>query len=131
MAQYESFMKVREVPDNGTIRMFETGATRDIDTGKLDYEGFLSPLAVHRYAEYMHAHRRQADGSVRGSDNWAKGMPRREYLKSLWRHMLDVWYILRGFITLATTTDVEEALCGVIFNASGLLHEILLKRDVQ
>ena len=27
-------------------RVFETGATRDTDAGKPDYEGFLSPLVI-------------------------------------------------------------------------------------
>ena len=42
-------------------RKFESGATRDSDTNKLDFEGFLSLLALIRFAEYMHSNRMQSD----------------------------------------------------------------------
>jgi len=35
------------------VRTFDTGATRDTEDGKLDYEGFLSGRVLKRYAEYM------------------------------------------------------------------------------
>jgi len=35
-----------DVKDTGTIRQFTTGATRDTSDGKLDYEGFISPLVL-------------------------------------------------------------------------------------
>ncbi len=111
------------------IRKFETGATRDTDNGKYDYEGFLSPLVLERFGKFMHKNRIQKDGSYRDSDNWTKGIPQRVYLKSLWRHFLDVCLILRGWGQKATTQDLEEALCACLFNAQGLLHEILLGRD--
>jgi hypothetical protein len=69
------------------------------------------------------------DGSLRPSDNWTKGIPRREYMKSLYRHLMDVWLIMRGYKKVARTQDLEEALCACIFNASGLLHELLIGRD--
>ena len=52
------------------MRTFDTGATRDTDSDKLDFDGFLSPLALEAFAEYMHRHRQVADGSLRASDNW-------------------------------------------------------------
>lgn len=109
------------------MRTFETGATRDADDGKLDYDGFLSPIALERYAEYMHGHRVQADGSLRDSDNWQKGIPVEQYRKSLWRHFFDAWKIGRGYdvrdrVTGETVT-LEQALCGVLFNTFGWLHE--------
>lgn len=112
------------------IRKFETGATRDTDQNKLDYEGFLSPLTLERYARYMHKHRVQADGTIRASDNWAKGMPRREYLKSMWRHFMDLVLIMRGYSDRATNPDLEDVLCACFFNIHGLLHEVLLGRRV-
>jgi hypothetical protein len=113
------------------IRTFDTGATRDVDADKLDYEGFLHPLVLKRYAEYMHEHRRQKDGSLRASDNWTKGIPRSAYRKSLLRHLVDTWLIERGHGNVAVDADIEKALCGVMFNAMGLLHEVLLGRDVE
>ena len=109
------------------MRQFNTGATRDTDEGKLDFEGFLSPLVLIRYAEYMDKHRTQADGKVRSSDNWQKGMPQNAYMKSMWRHFMDAWMWHRGRKPKSGATD-EEALCAVMFNAMGYLHEILRGR---
>jgi hypothetical protein len=103
------------------IRCFETGATRDTDYGKLDYEGFLSPLVLERFAQYMDSHRKMADGSLRDSDNWQKGIPQDAYMKSAWRHFMDVWKAHRG----VGETDIEEALCALLFNVQGYLHEHL------
>ena len=110
----------------GAIRTFETGATRDTDAGKPDYEGFLSPLVLERYAEYMNRHRRQPDGSLRDSDNWQLGIPKHQYMKSLWRHFMDVWKIHRGCATREAL--IEEALCALLFNTMGYLHETLKER---
>jgi len=104
-------------------RYFESGATRDTDVGKLDFEGFLSPLVLERYAEYMNKHRIQSDGNLRDSDNWQKGIPVSQYLKSLWRHFFAVWKGHRqGEIS-------EDDICGVLFNTMGMLHEILKNKE--
>lgn len=104
------------------IREFETGATRTDDKERLDYEGFLSPLVLKRYAEYMHKHRKQADGTLRDSDNWQKGIPVTEYMKSKWRHFMDTWRIVRCG---GDEAELEDFLCAELFNTMGLLHEIL------
>lgn len=106
------------------IRKFETGATRDADEGKLDYEGFFSPLVMERRAQYMHKHRFQSDGSLRDSDNWQKGIPIKQYVKSLFRHFVDVWKEVRE---IRTKEGLEEALCALCFNAEGILFEVLSK----
>ena len=108
----------------GTIRTFESGATRDTDEGKLDYEGFLSPLVVERYAQYMHKHRMQSDGRLRASDNWQRGIDTTAYIKSLYRHFLDLQLHHRGYSELAREPK-QEALCAIIFNAMGMLYESL------
>ena len=82
--------------DNGTIRKFETGATRDTSQNKNDYEGFLSPLVIEAFGDYMSENRKQSDGSVRDSDNWQKGIPITAYVKSGWRHFLQWWKLHRG-----------------------------------
>ena len=105
-----------------THRTFETGASRDSEEGKLDYEGFLSPLVLKRFAEYMHANRQMKDGSLRDSDNWQKGIPLDAYMKSMWRHFMDVWTAHRVGDDADT---IEEALCAILFNAQGYLHELL------
>lgn len=105
------------------MREFSTGATRDTDEGKLDYEGFLSPLVLRRFAEYMHMHRLQADGKLRDSDNWQKGIPQEAYMKSLFRHFMDTWLEWRE--KGGSGAKWEEALCAMLFNVQGLLHETL------
>lgn len=102
------------------IRTFETGATRDTDRNKLDYEGFLSPAVLRRYAEYMHEHRKQSDGVLRASDNWQKGIPKDEYMKSMARHFMEFWAAHRG-----DKGDKQETLCALLFNVMGYLHEEL------
>jgi hypothetical protein len=111
------------------MREFETGATRDTDDDKPDFDGFLSPLVLERFGHYMQKHRYQADGQVRDSDNWQKGIPVDAYRKSLWRHFFQAWKIARGYKASDYTTgepiDIQEALCATLFNAQGWLHEIL------
>ena len=106
------------------MRTFETGATRDTDKDKYDYEGFLSPLVLERFGRYMHSHRTQADGKVRDSDNWQKGIPQDAYIKSGWRHFFDWWWIHRGCETWVAE-KLEDTLCALMFNVMGYLHEHL------
>ena len=107
---------------NSGVRKFETGATRDSDKDKYDYEGFLSPLVLEAFAAYMHRHRHQSDGSLRDSDNWQKGIPLVQYMKSLWRHFFDVWKEHRG---CPSKEGIVFALLGTFFNTQGYLHEVL------
>jgi hypothetical protein len=107
------------------VRVFETGATRGTEEGKLDYEGFLSPIVLQRYAEFLHEHRYQADGKLRASDNWQKGMPKDVYVKSLWRHFQEACLLHRGY---RSNEDMEHALCGIIFNSMGYLFEVLKEK---
>jgi len=108
-----------------SIRTFESGATRDTSQGKLDYEGFLSPIVLKRYAEYMHKNRIQPNGSLRASDNWQKGIPREEYMKSGFRHFMD-WYMEHR--NYKGRGDKEESLCALMFNIMGYLYEILKEK---
>ena len=103
------------------VRQFDSGATRDVDTNKLDYEAFLSPLVLEAYAEYMHKNRFQRDGTIRDGDNWQKGIPTDVYMKSMWRHFFDVWKEHRG---LKTEQGLEENLTALLFNVQGYLHEL-------
>ena|SRR6266702_3983993 len=104
------------------VREFKTGATRDLDENKFDYEGFYSPLVVERFGAYMHKHRKRIDGNLRDSDNWQKGIPLDAYMKSGWRHFQDWWKQHRGY---KGTDELEESICALMFNAQGYLYEIL------
>ncbi len=107
------------------MRVFKSGASRDDNTDKYDFEGFLSPLVLEEYGKYMHKHRKQADGKMRDSDNWQKGIPKDAYIKSAWRHFHDWWLEHRGF---ESREGLEDALCALFFNIQGYLHEILKEK---
>lgn len=106
------------------VRTFETGATRDSAEGKMELAGYLSPLVIKRYGEYMLKHQYQSDGVRRAAGNWKKGIPLEAYMESLTRHHLDVWLHHEGYSSEARE-DIEEALCAVIFNSMGYLLSIL------
>lgn len=108
--------------DSGTIRQFATGATRDTAAGKHDYDGFLSPLVIEAFGTYMDFNRLQPNGATRDSDNWQKGIPLPVYVKSGWRHFVDWWREHRGY---ASHEGFVWALCGLLFNVNGYLHEYL------
>lgn len=109
-----------------TIRKFNGGATRDTDTGKLDYEGFLSPLVLKRYAQYLNKHRVQSDGNLRDSDNWQSLFGEKHFdicIKSAFRHFVDWWIEHRK--CGESENGIEDAICAVIFNAQAYLLKIL------
>lgn len=118
-------IRASATPLSGIIRQFSTGANRDLDTNKLDYEGFLSPLVLEAFATYMNFNRVLADGSVRDSDNWQKGIPLDVYMKSGYRHFIDFWKAHRGH---TVKEGIVWAILGLMFNLQGYLHE-LLKND--
>ena len=111
------------------IRTFNTGATRDTDKGKLDFEGFLSPLVLERYAQYMDKTRLQSDGNYRDSDNWQKGFGEDHFgvcMKSAWRHFIDLWKEHRK---IPSKDGIDAAICGVLFNIMAYYHQILKDRS--
>ena len=113
------------------MRYFETGASRNDNTEKYDFEGFLSPLVIEAYGRYMHKHRKQADGKVRDADNWQKGIPKNVYIKSAWRHFLDLWFLHRGYERVdenAIKISKKEALMALLFNIMGYAYEELKKK---
>lgn len=112
-----------------SMRVFATGATRNIESDP-DYHGFISPLALHAYGDYMHRHRLQADGSLRDSDNWQKGIPNDAFVRSMVRHVHDIQLIHDGYGELARTDDRDENvllshLAAALFNVQGMLHNVL------
>ncbi len=106
-------------------RYFEGGAYRDDDDYKMDPEGFLSPLVVEAFSEYMHEHRRQSDGHMRDSDNWQKGMPEDVCMKSAWRHFLDLWKEHRHY---QSREGFDAAMGGLLFNLMAIWHYRLRER---
>lgn len=122
---YEKLYETEEGYELTAVRTFETGATRDSIGGKLQYEGFLAPLVLRRYAEYMHEHRVQSDGQVRAPDNWQRGMAPEVWADSLIRHTIDFWILERQ---AAVGKAIEDLLCAILFNTMGFLNELLRAR---
>lgn len=123
------------------VRHFPTGATRDADVGKFDYEAFLSPAALEAFAAFMHRHRQQSDGSLRDGDNWQKGIPIEQYMKSLARHVVDLWNLHRGRRSAQVQRDFpaewEDAriridlACAIWFNVQGVIFETMKEQSQQ
>jgi hypothetical protein len=91
---------------------------------KLQYEGYLSPLVLRRFAQYMHKHQMQADGNLRDADNWQKGIDKDSLADSGTRHHMDWWLHHRGYGDLAEE-PLQEALCALMFNAMAYLKHLL------
>lgn len=140
--------------DNGVIRQFETGATRNTANGKNDYVGFNNPLVELHFGNYMNEHRIQSDGTLRASDNWQKGIDRDTYLSSLDRHTKDLWALHKGYFAYKETKDngeythylineiidlpnnwkiitKEDALGGIRFNCDGYWLEEIKKGGIK
>lgn len=115
------------------MQSFTTGANRSDDSKKPDYEGFFSPLVLEAYAEYMQEHRITDTGAMRASDNWQLGMPFHKYMKSLFRHFIQLWQLHRGYTPKPESrggkvvpVTVRSAMAGVLFNTMGYFHEYLM-----
>ena len=116
-----------------SIRQFSTGATRDTREGKLSYVKGLSPIVLRRYLQYLDKHRLQPDGTMREFDNWKKGIDLDTYLDSVVRHTIADWLLSEGYAVEDNhgSVDPEDALCGILFNTMGKLHEILKGKVAQ
>lgn len=110
------------------ITQYETGATRDSREGKLVFDKFLSPKVLLQYAKYMNMNRVQSDGNLRDGDNWQKGINREDYMESVFRHFFDFWMEHRGY---ATDEGIMAAMCGLLFNVMGYMHEYLKVHPIR
>jgi len=125
------YPKEKITPESGRPRIadamvyFDSGATRS-EEPMVDPEGFLSPFVLDVYNDYMAKNRKQSDGQIRGSDNWQRGMSKARYMRALYRHWLEAWRAWRD--PQGHTDDMIAGLCGVIFNAQGMILEIIIKR---
>jgi len=112
------------------MREFASGATRDDDISKLDYEGYNNPLVDKCYAEYLNKHRQTANG-LRDSDNWQNLFGEKHFdvcMKSLCRHTVDVRLAHRGY---KSEQPIIDSLNAIIFNAKAYLLKLLLDAEKQ
>lgn len=108
--------------DDGVMRVFDGGATRDTSGGKNDYGGFLSPEVLIAFGDFMRRHQVQPDGSIRDPGNWKHGMPTRVCLESGMRHWIDIWMELDGN---ESREGMDEALGGAFFNIMALWYNLI------
>lgn len=110
--------------DTGIVKMVQmpSGATRSSAEGKLNIMGTFSPAVLTRVAQHM-AENRKASPNDRDEGDWKKGIPTDRYLDSLLRHVLSVWGYFEG--PVANKEALERELCSVIFNAQGMLDNLL------
>jgi len=113
--------------DDGVLRSFDTGATRDTADGKLEYHGFLSPSVLRQFARYMNMNRLQSDGQLRSSSNWQHGIPMDVYVSSEWRHHFDFWDEAMKYTKgeKFSRRELMAAASGLMFNVMGFMHEWL------
>lgn len=115
--------------DDGIAKTSRTGATRDTSANKPEYHRYFSPKTFERFGRFMLEHQIDSKGNYRPGNNWQKGMPREWFVSSLFRHYVEVWQRFED--GTLEGKEAEDALCALIFNAQGLLLELLLGRDVE
>lgn len=92
------------IPDNGDRDAFDTGAVRDVTTGK-PRPSLLPPLVYQMLAM------RATEGAAKYNDhNWAKGIPMSRYVDAIQRHL---WAYLEK-------DKSEDHLAAIMWNAGAL-----------
>lgn len=104
----------------GSVRVFESGATRSPQGDKPEYAGYLSPAVIVEFGKYMRRHQKQTDGTTRSCRNWQKGIPLESYIQSMFRHFVSVWERYEA----GEPADMEECMA-LMFNVMGFAHENL------
>ena len=131
-----------------THRIFDTGATRDSNQGKLEYSNYIHPFADYSFAEYMKS--KQLIGwEYRRWDNRQKGIPPESLLESLVRHIEILKLLTKGYTVVETQgtawtkmyvykwddkivwdhKDMISELNAIRFNAEALKLYYLTKED--
>ncbi len=113
--------------DNGLLRKSDTGAIRNSDVDKINYQGALSPLVLESYGQYIQKHSLLPDGTRRNNKNWQKlfGTPkehRQVCIESAWRHFID---LLKEHDGYDSQDGIDEALGGLMFNIQAYWFSLL------
>jgi hypothetical protein len=115
--------KQERTADDGTVRTFATGATRDTAEGKTVPWRYGSAVVDHLFASYMQGHQKQSDGQLRAGDNWKKGFGIDVLDDCLSRHIQDYRLHAEGHPELAREADIIQVLLAVKFNVDALILE--------
>ena len=116
---------------NAKKRVFKSGAIRNNTIGKFDYEGFVNPAVENSFARYMHRHRKMEDGTYRDADDWQKGIPIEEIIKSMLRHVCDIHLLHRGYEVIdekGIKVDFEDCLNAVKFGVNAYILYLIKQR---
>jgi hypothetical protein len=96
------------------ITQFKTGAIRDSQEGKTDYNETISWTALNRYARYMTGKKAKY-----GAGNFKKGIETWSYVQSMLRHV-DKW--MRNTYEEGNDEKDEDHLSAIVFNVFGIMH---------
>lgn len=91
--------------DSGQRVEFDTGARRDIETGKGRYD--LLPRSILKRDAQLY----ERGAAKYGDNNWKKGIPTSRFLSSAMRHLMQ----------LANGEDDEDHGAAVRFNVAGIM----------
>lgn len=118
--------------DDGNMRGFNTGATRDTAEGKLLYNKFLAPNVLTQYAKFMSMNRLQSNGELRDGNNWQKGIPMDVYEDSMARHYHEFWTMYEDRDNLDRADEIEMigSAMGLLFNVMGWTLEWLKQNEM-
>lgn len=117
--------------DNGTVRISDSGATRDSSINKMELSKYICPEVIIAFGAYMLKHQIQSDGTKRTGDNHKKGFgntPKETMdicFASQLRHTLDMWLEQDGF---PSKDGIDEALGGVFFNVMDYWSALIKSR---
>ena len=102
-----------ETKTGSTQQKFQTGAQRDVSTGKGRYD-LLPSMCVARVAKLY-----ERGATHYGANNWTKGIPSTRFMESLLRH---AFQYLEG-------DRSEDHLAAVVFNSWGIMfNEVMVER---
>jgi hypothetical protein len=124
----------KSTPQIAKNRVADTGANRDFANDKIDYHKFNHPIVDWSYGQFMHGHRKLADGTMRDGDNWTKGFPNEWILGSATRHMEDWKLMEKGFIVKerGKIITLVETLNAIKFNVNcRILKELEHLEEVE
>ena len=99
-----------KINDSGTRKVFETGANRDLSSGKGRFD-LLPPQTIRALAIHY-----QKGCEKYGERNWEKGIPVARYIDSALRHL---------FQFLDGTDDGENHLISALWNIASCYETIL------
>ena len=119
-----------EVRHSSELRNFDTGAIRDNDDSKINYQGALSPLVLEAYGAYIQKHSLLPDGTRRNNKNWQNLFGTHEEhrqvcIESAWRHFIDLLMEHDGY---DSRDGLDEAIGGLLFNIQAYWFSVLKER---